>query len=83
MKSNHEASRIVSSSGCAPRVKENHGTVTATLVSGNNENNPIVYDDYNSNIRKDQNTIGTLTLNIGSSSLRNAYKLIEKDEKDS
>ena len=37
----------------------------------------VVYDDYNSNIRADQSTIGTLTLNIGSSSLRNAYKLIE------
>lgn len=35
----------------------------------------MVYDDYNSNIRADQSTIGTLTLNIGSSSLRNAYKL--------
>jgi hypothetical protein len=77
MKSNHDASRIVSSSGCAPCVKENHGTVTATLVS-DNKSDTIVYDDYNSNIRKDQDTIGTLTLNIGSSSLRNAYKLIEK-----
>jgi len=37
----------------------------------------MVYDDYNSNIRADQSTIGTLTLNIGSSALRNAYKLIE------
>lgn len=78
MKSNHDASRIVSSSGCAPCVKENHGTVTATLVS-DNKPGTIVYDDYNSNIRKDQDTIGTLTLNIGSSSLRKAYKLIEKD----
>ena len=37
----------------------------------------IIYDDYNSNIRADQNTIGTITTNIGSNSLRNAYKLIE------
>lgn len=37
----------------------------------------MVYDDYNSNIRADQSMIGTLTLNIGSSTLRNAYKLIE------
>lgn len=38
----------------------------------------IVYDDYNSNVRTDQDTIGTLTLNIGKSSFRNAYKLIER-----
>lgn len=38
----------------------------------------IIYDDYNSNIRKEQNTIGTLTTNIGHSSLRNAYKIIER-----
>lgn len=37
----------------------------------------IIYDDYNSNVRADQDTIGTLTTNIGSNSLRNAYKLIE------
>lgn len=30
--SNHDASRIVSSDGIAPTVKENHGTVTATNV---------------------------------------------------
>lgn len=38
----------------------------------------IIYDDYNSNIRKEQNTIGTLTTNIGHSSLRTAYKIIER-----
>lgn len=37
----------------------------------------IIYDDYNSNVRADQDTIGTLTTNIGKNSLRNAYKLIE------
>lgn len=42
----------------------------------------MVYDDYNSNIRADQSTIGTLTLNIGSSTLRNAYKLIEVKNKE-
>lgn len=36
-----------------------------------------VYDDYNSNVRVDQETMGTLTLNIGNSCFRNAYKLIE------
>lgn len=36
----------------------------------------IVYDDYNSNIRKDQDTIGTITTNIGNDAIRNGYKLI-------
>lgn len=36
----------------------------------------IIYDDYNSNVRADQNTIGTLTTSIGNG-LRSAYKLIE------
>jgi len=37
-----------------------------------------IYDDYNSRIRKDSGTIGTLTTNIGASAVRNGYKLIEK-----
>jgi len=43
--------------------------------------NKIIYDDYNSNIRKDQNTIGTLTTNCGSSSIRNGWKIIEENLK--
>lgn len=45
------------------------------LAGGEKEN--IIYDDYNSNIRKDQGTMGTLIAGIGSSSLRKAYKIIE------
>lgn len=37
----------------------------------------MIYDDYNSSIRKDQDTIGTLTTNCGSSALRNGWKIIE------
>ena len=48
---------------------------SAPVVRG--ERNIIVYDDYNSHIRPDQNTIGTLTLNIGNSCFRNGYKLID------
>ena len=40
----------------------------------------IVYDDYNSNIRKDQGTIGTLTTNCGSSIIRNGWKIIECEQ---
>ena len=65
--SNHNASSVVDSNGLAPTVMENHGTITGV----------IVYDDYNSTIRKDQDTIGTLTTNIGNDAPRNGYKLIE------
>ena len=37
----------------------------------------IIYDDYNSRVRQDQDTIGTITTNIGNNTLRNGYKLIE------
>lgn len=36
----------------------------------------IVYDDYNSRVRKDQDTVGTITTNIGSAAPRNGTKLI-------
>lgn len=42
----------------------------------------IIYDDYNSRIRADQETIGTLTRKIGESSLRTSFKLIERQGKD-
>lgn len=44
-------------------------------ISGGEE--IIIYDDYNSNIRADQTTIGAITSTIGHSALRNSYKLIE------
>ena len=37
----------------------------------------IVYDDYNSHVRPDSSTMGTITTNIGSPTPRNGYKLIE------
>ena len=37
----------------------------------------IIYDDYNSKIREDQDTIGVLTCNCGSSAVRNGWKIIE------
>lgn len=44
----------------------------------NNKNmDVIIYDDYNSRVRADQNTIGTITSTVGHSALRNSYKLIE------
>lgn len=41
----------------------------------------VVYDDYNSRIRQDQETIGTVTTNCGGSSIRSWYKLIEQQNK--
>ena len=40
---------------------------------------PIIYDDYNSRIPKEQNAIGTLTTNIGNSAKGNGIKIIEPD----
>ncbi|NTU74283.1 hypothetical protein HGB07_09180, partial [Candidatus Roizmanbacteria bacterium] len=45
------------------------GTVTAIQ-------DPIIIDDYNHAIRADQNTIGTITTNIGNNAPRNGYKLM-------
>ena len=41
----------------------------------------LVYDDYNGRIRKDQNTIGTLTTNCESKSLRCEWKIITANKK--
>ena len=50
-----------------------------TTKANNSDIGVVVYDDYNSSIRADQDTIGTLTTNCGSSAERNGYKLIEKE----
>lgn len=42
----------------------------------------IIYDDYNSNIAKNQGIIGTITTTIGHSALRNGLKIIEVTEHD-
>lgn len=70
-----------------PQVSENayclaanpSSDMTARIVEIDNNkccDETIVYDDYNSNIRKDQDTIGTITTNIGNDAIRNGYKLI-------
>lgn len=60
------------------------GSIRAEKESGGDkrviemcEKNTIIYDDYNSHVKTDQSTIGTLTTNIGSSTRRNGTKLIE------
>ena len=76
--SGHNAVSIVDIKGIAPTVMENHGTITAIVEE---QKEVFVYDDYNSNIRKDQNTIGTITTNIGNNAFRSGYKLIEVEDK--
>lgn len=62
-------------------------TLTSSMGSGGvyvpmvvEDKKTIIYDDYNSNIPENQNCIGTLTTNIGSSTMRNGLKIIEKNE---
>ena len=54
---------------------DSEATEPAAIVRG--ERNIIVYDDYNSNVRADQTTIGTITSTIANRCLRNGYKLID------
>ena len=56
MPSNHDASRIVHPGGVAPTVKENHGTVTATIEK---VHRPLALDEQNQYIRTD-GTVGTI-----------------------
>lgn len=59
------------------------GMIQTIKTSGNDvgvvakEKRTIVYDDYNSRVRKDQSTIGVITGNIGIAAPRNAYNLLE------
>lgn len=41
---------------------------------------PMIYDDYNSKLRVDQETCGTLTTNCGNDAPRNGFKIIEPQE---
>ena len=52
-------------------------TLTTSPQQAVIEKNTVIYDDYNSHVKTDQSTIGTLTTNIGSSTRRNGTKLIE------
>lgn len=56
-----------------------HDGTSNTLTSVQKDNlvcEPIIYDDYNRRIPKNQDYIGTITTNIGSPTPRNGYKLI-------
>lgn len=55
---------------------------TNTITTVNKDNLVLVYDDYNSRLRNDNTTIGTVTPNFKSSAIRAGTKLIEV-ERDS
>ena len=59
--------------------KEGQNNISAALTTRPDTLGVVVYDDYNSSIRADQTTMGTLTTNCGSSSKRNGYKIIENE----
>jgi DNA (cytosine-5)-methyltransferase 1 len=48
-----------------------------TIKANSNDLGVVIYDDYNSTIRKDQDTIGTITTMVGRDSLGHSYKIIE------
>jgi DNA (cytosine-5)-methyltransferase 1 len=48
-----------------------------TIKANSNDVGVVIYDDYNSTIRKDQDTIGTITTMVGRDSLGHSYKIIE------
>lgn len=56
------------------------GTITTDGSSPKHNNRivePIIYDDFNGRVKADQDTIGTITTNIGNDAPRNGTKLIE------
>ena len=58
----------------------NHYYITEEMK--NDAVEPIIFDDYNQRIPQDQDCIGTLTTNIGSSTPRNGIKIIEPSRSD-
>ena len=47
------------------------------LKANNHDAGVIIYDDYNSKVSNDQQSIGTITCEAGNSALRHNYKIIE------
>ncbi len=69
---------VVSTNGLYPTISAGcHGYANPHILEKNTD--VIIYDDYNSNVPENQDCIGTLTTNIGSSTIRNGIKLVEKN----
>ena len=75
---NSQCGTVISTDGIYPTISAGcHGYANPHILE--ESKNYIIYDDYNSNIPKNQDYIGTLTTNIGSSTMRNGIKIIEKE----
>ena len=59
------------------RVYDKDGISPTLTTMGGGNTEPKIIDDYNGNIRKDQETIGTLTTNCRVSAPRNGWKIAE------
>jgi DNA (cytosine-5)-methyltransferase 1 len=70
-----QGNRIYDSAGVSATITAKGGSIGGS--GGGLYKEVEIYDGYNSKVRRDQKTIGTLTTNIGVSAVRNGYKLIE------
>jgi DNA (cytosine-5)-methyltransferase 1 len=70
-----QGNRIYDSAGVSATITAKGGSLGGS--GGGLYKEVAVYDDYNSRLRADSDTIGTLTTDIGVSAIRNGYKLIE------
>lgn len=59
------------------KFSESTDGINSVCGSKSNEVFVFIYDDYNSRLPEDQDSIGALTCNIGNSTLRNGIKLVE------
>lgn len=64
--------RVYSTEYIAPTITTCNGGYTEPKIL----DEPIIYDDFNSRVKVDQSTVGTLTTNCGTTALRNGEKLI-------
>ncbi|MGD6877867.1 DNA (cytosine-5-)-methyltransferase [Bacillus infantis] len=88
--SGHDASRIVSSEGLAPTVKENHGTVTAVAMRGRYEEDGTVHQNIEVSDREYANAIITVqkdslvqsNLRIRKLTPKECFRLMDFDDED-
>ena len=73
---NDNSSEIASGVPTEQRLEKNKTGCSNTITTVPKDNLVLVYDDYNNQMRNDQDTIGTITTNIGNPALRNATKFI-------
>lgn len=75
-KKNQQGNRVYDSEGISATITARGGCFGGN--GGGIYKQTVVYDDYNSRVREDSDTMGTVTPNCGATAVRNGYKLIEK-----